>query len=242
MRRAFVCCLLLPPYTLLATCTIRAGRPYIAVNAGAQCRLHDGCRRGSAPFALDLGGLRDAALWWLECRSLSLLLRMRGHHRRARRRNCQNVTAAELPWLMTNNCSRRVFCLLPTVHVLAPRENKQLFAKGFLFAHVVVGLAAPSGSSQHCCRPVDSQRHSTSTAVGARTPYPLRRSLLAFRIEPGQPRDAHARHANARARRSQVDAAARNSQRHVSVVSQRRVGRRSAVGRSGSCATKRHGS
>jgi hypothetical protein len=101
------------------------------------------------------------------------------------------------------------------------------------------GLAAPSGSSQHCCRPVESQRHSTSTAVGARTPYPLRRSLLAFRIEPGQPRDAHARHANARARRSQVDAAARNSQRHVSVVSQRRVGRRSAVGRSGSCATRR---
>ena len=101
------------------------------------------------------------------------------------------------------------------------------------------GLAASSGSSQHCCRPVDSQRHSTSTAVGARTPYPLRRSLLAFRIEPGQPRDAHARHANARARRSQVDAAARNSQRHVSVVSQRRVGRRSAVGRSGSCATRR---
>jgi hypothetical protein len=100
-------------------------------------------------------------------------------------------------------------------------------------------LAAPSGSSQHCCRPVESQRHSTSTAVGARTPCPLRRSLLAFGIEPGQPRDAHARHANARARRSQVDAAARNSQRHVSVVSQRRVGRRSAVGRSGSCATRR---
>ena len=48
MRRAFVCCALLPPYTLLATCTIRAGRPYIAVNAGAQCRLHDWCRRGSA--------------------------------------------------------------------------------------------------------------------------------------------------------------------------------------------------
>ena len=48
MRRAFVCCLLLPPYTLLATCTIRAGRPYIAVNVGAQCRLHDWCRRGSA--------------------------------------------------------------------------------------------------------------------------------------------------------------------------------------------------
>jgi hypothetical protein len=101
------------------------------------------------------------------------------------------------------------------------------------------GLAAPSGSSQHCCRPVESQRHGTSTAVGARTPYPLRRSLLAFGIEPGQTRDAHARHANARARRSQVDAAARNSQRHVSVVSQRRVGRRSAVGRSGSCATRR---
>ena len=101
------------------------------------------------------------------------------------------------------------------------------------------GLAAPSGSSQHCCRPVESQRHSTSTAVGARTPYPLRRSLLAFGIEPGQPRDAHARHANARARRSQVDGAARNSQRHVSVASQRRVGRRTAVGRSGSCATRR---
>ena len=77
--------------------------------------------------------------------------------------------------------------------------------------------------------PLRAPRSSPSTAVGARTPYPLRRSLLAFRIEPGQPRDAHARHANARARRSQVDAAARNSQRHVSVVSQRRVGRRSAV-------------
>jgi hypothetical protein len=50
VRRAFVCCLLLPPYTLLATCTIRAGRPYIAVNAGAQCRLHDGCRRGQCNF------------------------------------------------------------------------------------------------------------------------------------------------------------------------------------------------
>ena len=82
--------------------------------------------------------------------------------------------------------------------------------------------------------PLRAPRRSTSTAVGARTPCPLRRSLLAFGIEPGQPRDAHARHANARARRSQVDAAARNSQRHVSVVSQRRVGRRSAVGRSGS--------
>ena len=52
------------------------------------------------------------------------------------------------------------------------------------------GLAAPSGSSQHCCRPVESQRHSTSTAVGVRAPCPLRRSLLAFGIEPGQPRDA----------------------------------------------------
>jgi hypothetical protein len=54
------------------------------------------------------------------------------------------------------------------------------------------GLAAPSGSSQHCCRPVESQRHSTSTAIGVRAPCPLRRSLLAFGIEPGQPRDAHA--------------------------------------------------
>ena len=63
--------------------------------------------------------------------------------------------------------------------------------------------------------------------------YPLRRLLPAFGIEPGQPRDAHTSHANARARRSQVDAAARNSQHHVSVVLQRRVGRRTAVGRSG---------
>ena len=87
--------------------------------------------------------------------------------------------------------------------------------------------------------PLRAPHRSTSTAVGARTPCPLRRSLLAFGIEPGQPRDAHARHANARARRSQVDGAARNSQRHVSVASQRRVGRRTAVGRSGSCATRR---
>ena len=121
--------------------------------------------------------------------------------------------------------------------------DKQLFAKGFLFAHVVDGLAAPSGSSQHCCRPVESQRHSTSTAVGARTPCPLRRSLLAFGIEPGQPRDAHARHANARARRSQVDAAARNSQRHVSVGSQRRVCRKNSGGPIGIMRhTKGHGS
>ena len=82
-------------------------------------------------------------------------------------------------------------------------------------------------------------RRSPSTAISIPTPCPLRRSLLAFGIEPGQPRDAHARHTNARARRSQVDGAARNSQRHVSVVSQRRVGRRTAVGRSGSCATRR---
>jgi hypothetical protein len=82
-------------------------------------------------------------------------------------------------------------------------------------------------------------RRSPSTAISIHTPCPLRRSLLAFGIEPGQPRDAHARHTSARARRSQVDGAARNSQRHVSVVSQRRVGRRSAVGRSGSCATRR---
>jgi hypothetical protein len=83
----------------------------------------------------------------------------------------------------------------------------------------------------------------TSTAIGARTPYPLRRSLLAFGIEPGQPRDAHARHANARARRSQVDAAARNSQRHVSVVSQRRVGRKNVRGSMGIMRhTKGHGS
>ena len=87
--------------------------------------------------------------------------------------------------------------------------------------------------------PLRAPRRSPSTAVGVRTPCPLRRSLLAFGIEPGQPRDAHARHANARARRSQVDGAARNSQRHMSVVSQRRVGRRTAVGRSGSCATRR---
>ena len=61
----------------------------------------------------------------------------------------------------------------------------------------------------------------------------MRRTLLAFRIEPGQPRDAHARHANARARRSQVDAAARNSLRHVSEVSQRRVGRKNSRGSMG---------
>ena len=66
-------------------------------------------------------------------------------------------------------------------------------------------------------------RRSPSTAISIHTPCPLRRSLLAFGIEPGQPRDAHARHTNARARRSQDDGAARNSQRHVSVVSQRRV-------------------
>ena len=63
--------------------------------------------------------------------------------------------------------------------------------------------------------PLRAARRSTSTAIGVRAPCPLRRSLLAFGIEPGQPRDAHARHANARARRSQVDAAARNSQCHV---------------------------
>ena len=87
--------------------------------------------------------------------------------------------------------------------------------------------------------PLRAPRRSPSTAVGVRTPCPLRRSLLAFGIEPGQPRDAHARHANARARCSQVDAAARNSQRHGSMVSQRRVGRRRDVGRSGSCASRR---
>jgi hypothetical protein len=61
VRRAFVCCLLLPPYTLLATCTIRAGRPYIAVNAVAQCRLHDGCircRRGQCNFDVNEATLR----------------------------------------------------------------------------------------------------------------------------------------------------------------------------------------
>ena len=81
--------------------------------------------------------------------------------------------------------------------------------------------------------PLRAPRRSPSTAVGARAPYPLRRSLLAFGIEPGQPRDAHARHANARARRSQVDAAARNSLRHVSEVSQRRVGRKNSRGSMG---------
>ena len=82
--------------------------------------------------------------------------------------------------------------------------------------------------------PLRAPRRSPSTAISIHTPCPLRRSLLAFGIERG-----HARHTNARARRSQVDGAARNSQRHVSVASQRRVGRRTAVGRSGSCATRR---
>jgi hypothetical protein len=88
-------------------------------------------------------------------------------------------------------------------------------------------LAAPSA-----CR-------RTSTAMGVRSPLSAAQVASGLRIEPSQPRDAHSRHTNARPRRSNVVAAARNSQCHVSVVSQRRVGRRSAVGRSGSCATRR---
>ena len=62
---------------------------------------------------------------------------------------------------------------------------------------------------------------------------------LRDRTRPAARRARQAHERAARARRSQVDGAARNSQRHVSVVSQRRVGRRTTVGRSGSCATRR---
>jgi hypothetical protein len=88
-------------------------------------------------------------------------------------------------------------------------------------------LAAPSA-----CR-------RTSTAMGVRSPLSAAQVASGLRIEPSQPRDAHSRHTNARPRRSNVVAAARNSQCHVSEVSQRRVSRTTAVGRSGSCAARR---
>ena len=80
---------------------------------------------------------------------------------------------------------------------------------------------------------------STSTAMGLRSPLSAAQVASGLRIEPSQPREAHSRHTNARPRRSHVVAAARNSKRHVSEVSQQRVSRTTAVGRSGSCATRR---
>ena len=75
--------------------------------------------------------------------------------------------------------------------------------------------------------------------MGLRSPLSAAQVASGLRIEPSQPREAHSRHTNARPRRSHVVAAARNSKRHVSEVSQQRVSRTTAVGRSGSCATRR---
>ena len=75
--------------------------------------------------------------------------------------------------------------------------------------------------------------------MGLRSPLSAAQVASGLRIEPSQPREAHSRHTNARPRRSNVVAAARNSQCHVSEVSQRRVSRTTAVGRSGSCAARR---
>ena len=87
-------------------------------------------------------------------------------------------------------------------------------------------FAAPSASSQH------SHRRRCPRALSAA------QVTSGLRIEPSQPRDAHARNRNTRARRSHVVAAARNSQRRVRVVPARRVSRTTAVGRSGSCAAR----
>ena len=101
-----------------------------------------------------------------------------------------------------------------------------------------------SGGTRYAHEPAAARRYerlnrSTSTAMGVRSPLSAAQVASGLRIEPSQPRDAHSRHTNARPRRSNVVAAARNSQCHVSEVSQRRVSRTTAVGRSGSCAARR---